>query len=250
MTGYLDAHCHVDRFPSPVQVWRDAVDAGTVTIAVTELPSSFRLLAAKFGKRSGLRLALGFHPLRVAGCPPSELRLFQRLLASTDYVGEVGLDFSQHGRASRDQQVALLERLLSEPAIGRKVLSVHTRRAEQATIERLSAARIHAILHWYSGPLGLIDEALAAGLYFSINPAMTRSAHGRRVIAAIAPERALTETDGPYVRVGQRPSEPADMPALVDTLAAMWRVEPAEARTRIWSNMAELFSRATAPNQA
>jgi len=245
VSGYVDAHCHLDRFPSPIQVWRDAVTAGVVTVAVTELPSSFRPLATKFGRREGLRLALGFHPLRVADSATSELHLFRRHLDRTDYVGEVGLDFSQHGRASQEQQVALFERLLDEPGIRRKVVSVHTRGAERAAIDRLAAAGIHGILHWYTGPLGLIDQALAAGLYFSINPAMTQSAHGRRVIAAVPSGRVLTETDGPYTRTGRRPSKPADIPALVALLAATWNADQAEARQRIWDNMADLFRRAT-----
>jgi TatD DNase family protein len=243
--GYVDTHCHLDRYPSPVQVWRDAVAAGVVTVAVTDLPSSFRLLATKFGRREGLRVALGFHPLRVVDSPPSELQLFRRHLSRTDYVGEVGLDFSERGRASRKQQTILFERLLDEPAIGRKVVSVHTRRADRAAIEQLATARINGILHWYTGPLSLIDEALTAGLYFSLNPAMAQSAHGRRVIAAVPADRVLTETDGPYTRIDGRPSQPAAIPALVAILARFWNIYEADARQQIWSNMAELFWRAT-----
>ncbi len=33
---------------------------------------------------------------------------------------------------------------------------------------------VTAILHWYSGPLGTLERALAGGLYFSVNPAMLR----------------------------------------------------------------------------
>jgi TatD DNase family protein len=243
--GYVDTHCHLDRYPSPVQVWRDAVAAGVLTVAVTELPSSFQLLATRFGRREGLRVAVGFHPLRVADSAPSELQLFRRYLNRTDYVGEVGLDFSERGRASRKQQTILFERLLDEPAIGRKVVSVHTRRADRAAIEQLDAARINGILHWYTGPMSLIDQALAAGLYFSITPAMIQSAHGRRVIAAVPADWVLTETDGPYTRTAGRTSQPADVPALVGRLARTWNAHQADVRQQIWNNMAELFRRAT-----
>jgi TatD DNase family protein len=243
--GYVDTHCHLDRYPSPVQVWHDAVAAGVLTVAVTELPSSFQLLATRLGRREGLRVALGFHPLRVADSLPSELQLFRRHLSRTDYVGEIGLDFSDRGRASRKQQLDLFERLLNEPAIGRKVVSVHTRRADRAAIEQLAAAHVHGILHWYSGPIGLIDEALTAGLYFSINPAMIRSAHGQRVVAAVPADRVLTETDGPYTRTAARTSQPADVPALVALLAQTWNAHQADARQQVWNNMAELFRRAT-----
>ena len=245
MIGYVDTHCHLDRYPYPVQVWHDAVAAGVLTVAVTELPSSFQLLATRLGRREGLRVALGFHPLRVADSPPSELQLFRRHLSRTDYVGEVGLDFSDHGRASRRQQLDLFERLLAEPAIGRKVVSVHTRRADRAAIEQLAAARVNGILHWYTGPIGLVDDALTAGLYFSINPAMIRSAHGQRVVAAVPGDRILTETDGPYTRTTRRTSQPADVPALVALLARTWNAHQADVRQQVWNNMTELFRRAT-----
>jgi TatD DNase family protein len=245
VSGYVDTHCHLGQYPSPVQAWRDAVAAEVVTVAVTDLPSSYQLLATRFGRRQGLRVALGFHPLRVVDSSSSELDLFRRKLSRTDYVGEVGLDFSQYGQATREQQITLFERLLDEPHIRRKVVSVHARRAERAVIDRLAAANIHGILHWYTGPLSLVDQALAVGLYFSINPAMVESAHGRRVIAAVPAGRILTETDGPYTRMGGRPAQPADIPALVAQLADIWKTPQTEVRQQIWKNMAELFQRAT-----
>ncbi len=50
---------------------------------------------------------------------------------------------------------------------------------------------------WVSGPAKPIDTALAAGMYFSINPAMLTSKSGKRVLDAVPPDRILTETDGP-----------------------------------------------------
>jgi TatD DNase family protein len=105
-------------------------------------------------------------------------------------VGEVGLDFSREGAATKALQIKTFEALLSHSAIPSKVLTVRSRGAENAVIERLQAANATGILHWYSGPVRLIDRALSAGLYFSINPAMLRSQNGRRIIAAIPREDA------------------------------------------------------------
>ena len=58
----------------------------------------------------------------------------------------------------------------------------------------------------YTGPLGVVDDALAAGMSFSINPAMVSSAKGRALLARIPRDRVLLETDGPYTRRGSRPS--------------------------------------------
>lgn len=99
-----------------------------------------------------------------------------------------------------------------------------------------------AILHWYTGPLGLIEEALAAGLYFSINPAMFRTEKGRKVIAAVPRHRTLTESDGPFAKSDGRPAEPADMRLLVSDLVAIWGTDPEEARRQVYDNLANLYA--------
>jgi TatD DNase family protein len=119
---------------------------------------------------------------------------------------------------------------------------VRSRGAENAVIERLQAANATGILHWYPGPVQLIDRALSAGLDFSINPAMLRSQNGRRIIAAIPRERTLTETDGPYTRIQSRIAEPKDIPWVVQQIAHWWRESAADVRDRTLSNMTALFS--------
>jgi TatD DNase family protein len=187
--------------------------------------------------------ALGLHPLRAQGASPLELSLFQRLLPRAALVGEVGLDFSREGQASRHRQVQVFEALLTHSAIRSKVLTVHSRRAERETIDRLAAAQVAAILHWYSGPEKHIDRALNAGMCFSVNPAMLRSPTGSRVLAAVPQDRILVETDGPYVRRGGRPVSPVDVPAVVSALAEQWQMTPTEATRRVGETWETLRSR-------
>lgn len=243
---FVDSHCHVDQYPHPMEVLRRAEEADTVTVVVTDLPSRYQRLALRLGKRRLVRLALGIHPLRAASVTPMELALFTQLLHQTDYVGEVGLDGSQAGRDSLRSQVKVFEHLLQQPRIRQKVLTVHSRGAEQRTIERLAAADVTAIMHWYSGPLKHIDSAVAAGLWFSVNPAMLRSQNGQRIVAALPRERVVTETDGPYSKLGGRVSEPKDIPAVVTGLARAWGEEPEQARQRVFENMATVAEAARA----
>jgi predicted urease superfamily metal-dependent hydrolase len=39
---YVDTHCHLDQYRKPLEVLKRAEAAGTITIAVTELPSGFQ----------------------------------------------------------------------------------------------------------------------------------------------------------------------------------------------------------------
>jgi TatD DNase family protein len=241
---YVDSHCHVDRYPDPEAVLEAAASSRVVTVAVSDTPSSFKRLSAKVGPRSLLRLAVGIHPLTASRTTEHDMRLFGRLLEETDYVGEVGLDFSVRGRPTRRRQTEVFERILAEPPIRRKVLTVHSRQAEADTIRLLADARVHAILHWYLGALKHLDTALDAGLRFSINPSMLASRRGQRVIAALPPDRVLTETDGPHTTHDGRASEPRNVPALVAALAELWNEDFEVVRRRLFENMAALHAEA------
>jgi TatD DNase family protein len=241
---YVDTHCHIDQYSEPSAVLKRAEAADTVTIAVTELPSLFQRLALRLGSRRLVRIALGIHPLRAAMASPMELALFTELLDQAEYVGEVGLDGSWAGHDTLRTQVKVFEHLLQQPRIKSKVLTVHSRGAELDTIERLAAAGVTAILHWYSGPLKHIEPAISAGLWFSVNPAMLRSQNGQRIVAALPKERVVTETDGPYSKLGARPSEPKDIPAVVAGLARVWGEDVEQAHKRVFENMSAIAAAA------
>jgi TatD DNase family protein len=240
MNLYVDTHCHLDLFPNPLRALDEA--PGTVVVAATELPSRYRLLASRLRGDRRVRIALGLHPLRAATAGPLEVGKLVRHLANTDYVGEVGLDFSAHGKDTKAAQLRVFDRLLREPALRQKVVTVHSRGAEAVVIERLRAANVLAILHWYTGPLGLVTEALAAGLYFSINPAMLRAEKGRKVVAAIPHDRVLTESDGPFAKAHGHSAGPADMQRLVSDLAGLWQTTPDNVRDQVYDNLARLYA--------
>ena len=232
----LDAHCHVDRFPNPIEVLRAARAADVQVVAVTELPSGYQRLALTLGRHAHVSLAVGIHPLRAGRASALEMRLFDRLCDQASWIGEVGLDFSVDGKPTRRRQIEVFERILAHSRIRQKVLSVHSRRAERDTVRRLTEARVRAVLHWYTGPLGVLDDALAAGLFFSVNPAMLRSKNGQKILDRLPVDRVLVETDGPHTRIGGRRAEPHDAPWLVDQLASRWRLPYAEAAAQIVRN--------------
>lgn len=238
----LDAHCHVDRFDGLAQVLREAADANVTTVAVTEMPSDFQRLSMLIGAWPHVHVALGLHPLRAARASALELRLFDRLLDQATWVGEVGLDFSRAGAATRDRQVEVFQHVLGYPGLDGKVLSVHSRGAERETIGMLAQTRVTAVLHWYSGPLRLVDDALAAGMYFSVNPAMLASRSGVRVIAALPHDRVLIETDGPHTKRNGRVVEPGHVPSIVRDLAGAWGLGADDAQARIEGNAKRLIA--------
>jgi TatD DNase family protein len=64
-----------------------------------------------------------------------------------------------------------------------------------------------------------VERAARLGLYFSVNPAMVTSQKGRELVDAMPRDRLLTESDGPFVKLGPRPADPTSAPIVLNYLA-------------------------------
>lgn len=232
----IDTHCHLDLFPHPTEAANRANRAGVLTVIVTNLPSAFERAYPHIRQFKNMRLALGMHPL-VAANHATEKRRFQALVDLTSYIGEVGLDFSRAGYATKELQIESFKFVLQALQGKQKFITLHSRRAESAVLDLLEEAqRTPVVFHWYSGSLQTLDRALAKGHYFSINPSMTTSPNGQKVIARLPPDRVLTETDAPFVKIGTRVAEPRDVSLVEDYLASQWKMKEEEVRVRIKEN--------------
>jgi TatD DNase family protein len=218
-----DAHCHLDLYSDPYSVAVAAEQQQIATVAVTNLPSAY--YAAKPHMRSfkHLKLAVGLHPLLAENHTEEEKRLFVEALSETSYVGEIGLDFSKQGLRTKERQVGSLEFVLTFLQRERKLVTVHSRRAEIVVLRLLEAFDVHPVIfHWYSGTLSTLREIIGAGHYVSVNTAMIRSENGQRIAEHIPRDRMLTETDGPFVRAGGRSVLPRDAALVTRYLAQRW----------------------------
>jgi TatD DNase family protein len=238
----FDTHCHLDQYPSPLAVARSAERAGVTVIAVTHLPSHFEQGRAHVATLKRVRLALGLHPL-LAVQHDGELAAFARLLPTTSYVGEIGLDFSQHGRATRDVQIRSFREVLKLLRGNPRFVTLHSRGAEEETRSLLQEYQIMgAVFHWFSGSMPSATRIADAGHYFSVNPAMMRTRKGQALVRALPPERVLAETDGPFLQVGSRPATPMDVEIVYRELARVWSVDGEEATTRVAGNFRRIIS--------
>ena len=194
----IDTHCHFDMMPHPEAYISAKEKAGDIVIGMTNLPSHFRMGQPHLRLFKHVRLALGLHPL-LASENKNELPLFNSLLDQTSYIGEIGLDFSKEGLSTKEDQVYILRKLLEKLEGKKKIISIHSRKAEKELFDLLCEYDINnVIFHWYSGPIDLIPFIISKGYYFSINEAMTISKNGRAIIKEIPRNRILTESDAPF----------------------------------------------------
>lgn len=118
-----------------------------------------------------------------------------------------------------------------------KVISVHSRRAAGDVVSIIGPKFPGVvILHWFTGSRKALEQGIENGYFFSVNPAMTTSVVGRKIINGIPPERVLTESDGPFVSIKGRAVRPADLRKVIIHLAMQWECSELDAMKQVDSN--------------
>lgn len=238
----IDFHCHLDLYPDPHEVAEQCRERGLYVLSVTTTPSAWAITNCLSTGKDRIRTALGLHP-QIAHERRHELSLFDSLLPETRYVGEVGLDGSPELRNHWNDQVAVFEHALTAcRQAGGKVISIHSRRAATAVLDRLKAFPEAGtpILHWFSGSVRELERAASMGCWFSVGPAMLLSERGRGLASKMPRSRVLTESDGPFAQVAGAAVMPWQVSDAVAGLAALWSVSAAEAEQTIEANFKTL----------
>lgn len=238
----IDLHCHLDLYPDPEAMIRSVTERGIYVLSVTTTPRAFPVMKRMIKGSQRIRLGLGLHPELVAQ-RHAEVDLFPALLGETDYVGEIGIDGSPPRQASLDLQERTFRRILDYCADhGGRILSIHSRGAASRVLDCLAATPGAGtpVLHWFSGSPKELERAITLGAWFSVGPAMLRSARGRLLVAGMPRDRVLTETDGPFARHGNSPLNPWDITSAESALAQLWGIAPDSVRKVLLANLRRL----------
>ena len=124
-----------------------------------------------------------------------------------------------------------------------KILTLHSRGAETEVLDRLAEyGCTGAILHWFTGPQTIAERAVAAGHFFSINTAMVKNSKGRALMQSLPKERVLLESDGSFIRFGQRLVEPGDLKTVEEVLSRLWGLHIDDVRARLRRNFMSLVA--------
>jgi TatD DNase family protein len=239
-TGFdlVDAHCHIDLLGKDEGSVVEEIQRRPVhTIAVTNTPSVFFHTRDLAAKNRFLYPAVGLHP-ELVDSRSHELDRMWPLLAETRFVGEVGLDYVTSDLDLRRMQRDVFSAILSRCAdYADKVITVHSRRSASDVVAAVgSNFPGTVILHWFSGTRRELEAAVTIGCWFSVNPAMFRSKTGPQLVELMPKDRLLTETDGPFVKIGSRGAVPPDALESVRGLAAAWNESVEDAAAHVFAN--------------
>lgn len=255
----IDTHCHLDasRFDADREaVLARAWDAGLEAIVVPGVaPDEWEPLLALAQGEPRIRVGLGIHPQALADWPESAddaaLAKLDALLSrgGAIAVGECGLDGPTLPAAPIERQLRVLEAHFALARKHRLPLLLHcfrTHPAMVALLQREPLPERGGVMHSYSGGADLARFYGKLGLYFGFAGPVTFQEARKPLdsVRAVALDRLLAETDAPdqapHPHRGER-SEPSYLPRIVEALARVRGVDPAEMASRTTENARRLF---------
>lgn len=250
---FIDSHCHLnyDDFEGDLdQVIERAKAVGiekmlTICTDLNEAQSILDLADS----RQELWCTVGVHP-HEAKTALDQGDIYQGLKHFTQFdkvigLGETGLDYYYEHSPKLEQQSAFEAHIQLSKETGLPLI-VHTRDAEEDTIEWLKREQISGVIHCFSGSAWLAKQSLDLGFYISISGIATfnKAEDIRQTIKSVPLDRLLVETDAPYLapvpKRGQR-NEPAFMIFTAQKVAELKGVSMDKLAEATTNNFKRLF---------
>lgn len=254
---YIDVHCHLDN-----STYGDlsSLIASCESVGVSRIIAiGFDVQSSRFSKDCAEKFpsvyfTAGFHPTELTKYKEGDLDIIADLCMHPKCValGEIGLDYHY---PDTDKQLQR-EMFLRQIDLAQKLtlpVQIHSRDCAEDMLEILkqNAEKLTngALLHCYSHSSEIAQEFAKLGLYFSFGGASTwkGSKKAKRTIAALPPERLLTETDSPYMPpaslYGTFPNTPRSIPEIVACMAVHKGICADELAKAVWENAHKLFKK-------
>jgi TatD DNase family protein len=260
MSGWIDTHCHLDATEFDAdsdEVVQRARAAGVARIVLPAVAVANFEVTRALAHRHRLAYALGIHPMAVDNADEMhDLQALDDALARHHAdprlvaVGEIGLDHFVPGLDRAKQERFYVAQLEIAARHGLPVL-VHVRRSADALLKHLRRCDVRGIAHAFNGSDQQAQVFVDLGFRLGFGGAMTfdRALQIRHLAQAVPAHAIVLETDAPDIpphwlyltaerrRAGERArNEPAQLPRIAQTLAALrgWTLQQAADTT--WAN--------------
>jgi len=228
----VDAHCHVHGYSmDEIRGFRNIRIAG---VAMDLESSSSTLELAR--KVNNIDAFVGIHPwnLDKDSCVLDEVKKLAISGAAVG-LGEVGVD-GRFARAPFKEQLKIFTDICHFAVDRSLPLNVHALGGWSEVVKTSIRIGVKSLLlHWYTGPIELLNEIKNAGYYISINPAVIIQERHMNVLKEADIDIILTESDGPYSYRGLSLS-PRSLPKLLRLIADVKGLSLEEAATIIYGN--------------
>lgn len=244
---WVDTHCHLQLDERPAdELLARATEVAWLVVPGVDAASSRAARELAESHPGRLEWTSGLHPHDADRWPDQESQITE-LAESATAVGETGLDFYR-GLSSRPNQLASFADHIDLAKTLDKPLIVHCRDAFAEVHSLLEQAELgeRAVLHCWTGGRRWTRRFLELDVMLSFaGPVAFETGESIRLAAELVPpEKALVETDTPYLAPPPHrgePNEPAWVSLNGAALADVWGVPVAEVATVTSSNAERVF---------
>jgi TatD DNase family protein len=214
MTEPVDAHCHLDfdRFDGDREevIERCSQQLEFVVNAGRNLETNRKSLELE-DSHEAVVATLGLHPTHTEDF--DELAQVKKQVRENDpvAVGEIGLDYHHvTDQETRERQEEVFREMVELARELEKPVVVHSRDAEERTVEILNELDSEAMLHCFNGSVELAREAVESGMKIGVATQVLYSGRVRELVEELPLESMLLETDSPFLYRGKR-NEPVNV---------------------------------------
>lgn len=243
----IDAHTHIDMFNNATlpTALNEIEQHQIFTLSVSIDPAGYERAKAIAVNHPLIVPLFGIHPWE-AHRFANKVDSLAPLLAESPMLGEIGLDFHfMKDKILYPKQFAVFDYFLDTAVSQQKIVNIHGLGAETAVLERLEQFQPPTpIVHWYAGPLTLIDRYLALGAYFTFGVELLYGEKIEKILAAIPQDRLLSETDNPGANqhFTQKPGTPDLIQQVVAKMASCLQMSEAEMKAILNQNFTRLIA--------
>ncbi len=220
----IDLHTHLDLYPNALDILARVNKENRFTLAVTTSPRAWVATSQVFKGHNNIKVALGLHP-ELADQKFNELDLLLSSIHKADFIGEIGIDGSARYSKTLNRQQLIFDSTIREcEKVGGRIISIHSRGAASKILSIIKKYPNCGtpILHWFSGSIAELKDAVEKKCLFSINPLMLRSKKGKDLVARIPSELILPESDGPFATLNGKPIMPWEAINISYGLCEIW----------------------------
>lgn len=220
----IDAHVHLDRYGNRLDDALGEIEREQIFTVATAMDVTSYLELLAIGKRSAWVLpTFGIHP-RCAAEYADRLPELAKYIEMSPAIGEIGLDFHWvRDSSTYPKQRRVLEFFLAAAGEQNKFVNLHTKAGEAEILDLLRKYSVkRAIVHWYSGPMDVLQAMIDYGCYFTIGVEVHFSDYIQQIATAVPEHLLLTETDNPGALRWLKKNDEIGMPvAIKDVIGAL-----------------------------
>lgn len=252
MHDLIDTHAHLDDRSFDADrgaMFERAAQAGVRRWIVPAIDrGNWEAIDRLCASREGVYAAYGLHPMFLANHRDEHLEALPAWLETKRpvAVGEIGLDFYVEGLDPEHQRELFIGQLHLAKEHDLPVI-VHARRAFEEVIHTLRRiGGLRGVVHSFSGSEEQARQLFELGFHIGIGGPVTydRAHRMHRVVSQMPLEYLLLETDAPDQPCahhrGER-NEPAYMVDVLETIARLRDIDPAEVASATTGNAQHLF---------